>query len=85
MLLFFKDKHPSAHWMKNFLIRNKREIKLIKEKKIEKNRRDGFTEEVRTKWFEKLGELLRRHDLIHKPMNIFNVDESGFAEETQCK
>ncbi len=57
---------------------------MMKEKNG-KSWKDGFTEEVRTKWFEKLGELLTRNDLIHKAMQIFNMDESGFADETQCK
>lgn len=71
--------------MTNFLSRNKKEIKMVKEKKLEKSRRNGFTEEVRIGWFDKIKQVLTDADLLHTPMNIWNVDESGFSDDTQCK
>ena len=58
---------------------------MVKEKKLEKSRRNGFTEEVRVGWFEKVKQVLTDNNLLHTPMNIWNVDESGFSDETQCK
>ena len=89
--LFFRfnicslGKEPSLHWLSNFLNRNKKEIKMVKEKKLDKKRRNGFTEEVRLGWLEKVKETLTNNSLIHTPMNIFNGDESGFADDTQSK
>ena len=57
----------------------------MKEKKLEKSRRNGFTEEVRVGWFEKVKQVLTDTDLLHAPMNIWNVDESGFSDDTQCE
>jgi hypothetical protein len=71
--------------MKDFLIRNKNDIKLVKEKKMEGGRRRGFTEDVRCGWFNNLKEVLNNNGLIYKPRQIFNVDESGFADDTKCK
>lgn len=58
---------------------------MVKEKKIEKNRRDGFSEEVRSGWFKNLQEMMMKNDLLYKPLQIWNVDESGFSDETQSK
>ena len=58
---------------------------MVKEKKMERSRRDGFTEEVQSGWFNKIEEVLIKNNLLYTPMNIWNVDESGFSDETQCK
>ena len=71
--------------MKDFLSRNKKEIKLIKEKKLERSRRHGFSEEVRTGWFNNLKQVLSDNDLMYKPLQIWNVDESGFSDDTKCR
>ena len=83
--LVLLDNEPSFHWLKNFLTRHKTQIKMVKEKKMESSRRTGFTEEVRSGWFKKLHDILIQHDLEYKPVQIWNMDESGFADETQCK
>ncbi|CAF4632424.1 unnamed protein product, partial [Rotaria socialis] len=72
-------------WLKNFLNRWKGELKMIKEKKIEASRRNGFTEDIRTGWFEKLELILRSNNLIARPHAIYNCDESGFSDETACE
>lgn len=61
---------------------------MIKEKRLEKSRRDGFTEEVRwwSGWFKYFKwNLVVKNELLHKPMNIFNVDQCIFNDETQSK
>ena len=67
------------------MARNKKEIKMVKEKKLERARRNGFSEDVRVGWFKTLKDVLINHSLIYKPQQIWNVDESGFSDETQCK
>ncbi len=39
---------------------------MIKEKKLEKNRRDGFTEEIRSGWLNKVHDILVKNDILHK-------------------
>ncbi|CAF5171257.1 unnamed protein product, partial [Rotaria sp. Silwood1] len=56
---------------------------MIKETKLEKSRRDGFTEDVRSGWLNKLHDILVKNDIFYKPMQIWNMDESGFSDETQ--
>ncbi|UJR24374.1 hypothetical protein I4U23_005751 [Adineta vaga] len=77
------DNELSLHWINNFLIRNKNDIKMIKEKKLEKSRRDGFSEEVRKGYFANVKQVLEKNDLLYKPLQIWNVDESGFNDDTQ--
>ncbi|CAF4565106.1 unnamed protein product, partial [Rotaria magnacalcarata] len=72
-------------WLKYFLNRWKGELKVIKEKKIEASRRNGFTEDIRCGWFEKLELILRTNNLIARPHAIYNCDESGFSDETACE
>jgi hypothetical protein len=79
------EKVPSLHWLRDFLARNKKHIKMVREKKMERNRRYGFTEDVRAGWFETLKEILVSNDLMFKPLQIWNMDESGFSDETQSK
>ena len=71
--------------MRNFLKRAQGKLKVIKEEKIEAARRKGFTEDVRTGWFTKLGAILQENDLFKRPHAIYNCDESGFSDETACK
>lgn len=79
------ENEPSAHWLSNFLMRNKKEIKMVKEKKLDRSRRDGFSEDVRSGWFDTLKQIMSENDLTYKPLQIWNVDETGFADETQRK
>ena len=82
ILIIFLENEPSFHWFTDFVLRNKKNIKMIKEKKIEKSRKNEFTEEVRTNWFNKLKEILVKNNLVHKPMQIWNMNESGFSDDT---
>jgi hypothetical protein len=64
------ENEPSLHWLRDVSCRNKKLIKMIKEKKMERSRRNGFAEEVRVGWFNTLREMLNDKDLMHKPMKI---------------
>lgn len=72
-------------WLQNFLQRWKDELKVLKEEKLETSRRNGFSEDVRRGWFEKLEIILRTNNLTTRPHAIFNCDESGFSDETASK
>ncbi|CAF3903029.1 unnamed protein product [Rotaria sp. Silwood1] len=72
-------------WLKNFLQRWQGELKVIREEKIEASRRNGFTEDVRRGWFEKLDLILRTNDLITRLHAIYKCDETGFSDETSCE
>ncbi|CAF3933574.1 unnamed protein product [Rotaria sp. Silwood1] len=41
---------PGRFWFHGFLRRQKDKIKFIKEQKLERSRKEGFTETVRTGW-----------------------------------
>ncbi|CAF3557585.1 unnamed protein product [Rotaria socialis] len=78
-----KTQTLGRHWFQNFMFRNKNKIKFIKEQKLERSRKDGFTETVRTGWFETVFNVLQEHNLFDKPAQIYNVDECGFNDDTQ--
>jgi hypothetical protein len=77
--------NPGRHWFDSFFKRNADRLKMKKEIKLENARRDGFTEEVRSQWFNKLKRLLDENNLHARPAQIWNCDESGFSDETQCE
>ena len=58
---------------------------MKKEVKLERSCRDSFTEEIRSNWFSKLKGILALNNLHACPEQIWNCDESGFSDETQCK
>ena len=64
-------KEPSVHWLSNFLNRNKKEIKMIKEKKSDRRRRNGFTVEVRQGWLNKVKETLTNIVLARNMLGFF--------------
>lgn len=68
-----------------FLDQKQERYQVGERKKMESGRRRGFTEEVRTGWFNNLKEVLNNNGLIYKPRQIWNVDESGFADDTKCR
>ena len=51
----------------------------------ERERSEKFTEEARQGWFALLKSTLERLDLMDKPAQIFNADESGFSDKTCSK
>ncbi|CAF1674770.1 unnamed protein product [Rotaria magnacalcarata] len=80
-----QESDPSRHWFFNFFKRNADKIKMKKEIKLEKVRLNGFTEEVRVGWFNKLKNIFDINNLHVRPAQIWNCDESGFSDETQCE
>ncbi|CAF1561429.1 unnamed protein product [Didymodactylos carnosus] len=67
----------------NFLNRWKNELKRMREKKLERARKIGFTEEIRVGWFNLLHDIMSKNDLLDKPRQIFNCDETGFSDQTK--
>ena len=74
---------PGRKWLRSFMKRNRQEIKWKKEEKIEKIRAQRFTEETRKSWFALLKSVLIKLDLLDKPSQIFNCDETGFSDKTE--
>ena len=58
---------------------------MKKEVKLEHVRRTHFTEEIRVGWFSKLKNILDVNNLHGRPTQIWNCDESGFSDETECE
>ncbi|CAF5014167.1 unnamed protein product, partial [Rotaria sp. Silwood1] len=77
-----KDILVGRKWLTKFLQRWKTKLKVLKEKKMEISRRNGFTEDVRVGWYDKLDLILRTNNLKTRPHAIFNCDESGFSDES---
>ncbi|CAF1420526.1 unnamed protein product [Rotaria magnacalcarata] len=71
--------NPGRHWFQNFFKRNSDKLKMKKELKLERSRRDNFTEEVRSNWFSKLKGILDLNNLNARPGQIWNCDESDYA------
>ncbi|CAF1549570.1 unnamed protein product [Adineta ricciae] len=80
-----KEIEVGRKWLKNFLQRWQNELKVIKEEKLESARRNGFTEDVRCRWFEKLNSILEKNSLKTRPHAIYNCDETGFSDATACE
>lgn len=74
---------PGRKWLRSFMKRNRQDIKWKKEEKMEKIRAQRFTEETRKSWFALLKSVLIRLDLMDKPSQIFNCDETGFSDKTE--
>jgi hypothetical protein len=72
---------PGRKWLRTFIKRHKTEIKLKKEEKLEQIRAKKFTEEARKSWFSLLKSVLIKYDLIDKPSQILNCDETGFSDK----
>ncbi|CAF4021304.1 unnamed protein product [Rotaria sp. Silwood1] len=58
-------------------------LKQKSQQKLERCRKDGFTETVRSGWFDTLFNVMQSHNLFDKPAQIYNVDECGFNDDTQ--
>jgi hypothetical protein len=76
---------PKLQWLKNFVKRHRMKIKWKKQEKLERIRALSFTEETRRGWFSLLKSTLEKLDLIDKPNQIFNADETGFSDKTNSK
>lgn len=74
---------PGSKWLNTFIRRHAEDIKWKRQEKLERVRAEGFTEENRSGWFTTLKNTLTKHDLMDKPHQIFNADESGFSDKTK--
>ena len=52
---------------------------------MERERADGFTEEVRIGWFSTLKDVMTKYDLFDKLQQVFNLDETGFSDKMKGK
>jgi hypothetical protein len=76
---------PKRKWLRKFVIRHRMKIKWKKQEKLERIRAEKFTEETRQGWFEFLKSTLEKFDLMDKPAQLFNADETGFGDKTNSK
>ncbi|CAF0991698.1 unnamed protein product [Didymodactylos carnosus] len=74
---------PGQKWLNHFIQRHSDQIKWKKEQKLERARAENFNESTRKAWFQLLKTELIKLDLMDKPAQIFNADESGFADKTK--
>jgi hypothetical protein len=72
-----------SKWLNAFIRRHPDDIKWKRQEKLERVRAEGFTQENRSGWFETLKNTLKKHDLMDKPHQIFNADETGFFRKDQ--
>ena len=48
---------------------------------LEDTRAKGVTSDIIDRWFNKLYSIMKKLNLLEKPQSIFNMDESGFAQD----
>jgi hypothetical protein len=75
--------NPSKKWLNSFIQHHGDSIKWKKQAKLERARKESFTENVRSSWFTMLENVMIKHNLLDKPNQIFNVDETGFSDQTK--
>ena len=73
----FPKTGPSEKWWRGFKGRHKNAITLCKPDNLDHGRARMTNENVMMNHFQTLKDLLVEHDLLDKPENLFNVDESG--------
>ena len=78
-------KQPGGKWLNSFISRHSTDVVWKKQQKLERARAEAFTEETRKGWYATLHGVLIKHDLLDKPNQIFNADESGFSDKTRGK
>ncbi|CAM4822785.1 unnamed protein product [Rotaria magnacalcarata] len=76
----FRFGAPTKEWYYGFIKRWSHRLKTMKSIRLEKLRA-GVTKEVVNGWFLKLHSVLKKLDLLDKPSNIFNADESDFGDD----
>jgi hypothetical protein len=75
--------NPGKKWLNSFIKRHGGDIKWKKQIKLERIRKESFTEHVRSSWFTMLENVMIKYNLLDKPNQIFNVDETGFTDQTK--
>lgn len=76
----FQSGAPTKEWYYGFVKRWSDKLQLMKSIRLEKSRA-GLTKQVVDGWFNKLYSVLKKLNLLDKPSNIFNADESGFGDD----
>ena len=77
----FSDGTPKKDWYYSFLKRWRTELKIMKSGTLEDTRAKGVTPDIIDGWFNKLYSIMKKLNLLEKPQSIFNMDESGFAQD----
>lgn len=77
----FKDNLPGKDWLMSFGNRWKKELGKRKPELLTKARAEGLSAEVLDLFFEKYQQILEDNDLVNKPEQIFNLDESGLSTD----
>ena len=79
----FPKTGPSEKWWRGFKGRHKNAITLRKPENLDHERARMTNENVMINHFQTLKYLIVEHDLLGKPENLFNVDESGINMDIQ--
>ncbi|CAF1416242.1 unnamed protein product [Adineta ricciae] len=74
----FSSGTPSYDWFRSFLHRHKNLI-LKKSRPLEKKRASVTMVQVDA-WFDILSRVIRENDLLNRPGQIFNCDETGLSD-----
>ena len=78
----FVGDDPGKDWYYGFLKHWNSDWKLMRSSSLENTRDKGVTEEITNRWFDLLYKVLKTLDLFDKAQNIFNMDKSGYYEES---
>ena len=79
----FPKTGPSEKWWRGFKGRHKNAITLRKPDNLDHGGAHMTNENVMMNHFQTLKDLLVEHDLLGKPENLFDVDESGINMDIQ--
>jgi hypothetical protein len=71
----FPSGTPTCDWFYSFLQRH-RNLVLKKSSPLTKKRASLTIEQV-NQWFDLLSKVIQENDLVHRPGQIYNCDESG--------
>ncbi|CAF3501171.1 unnamed protein product [Rotaria sp. Silwood2] len=68
-------------WYYSFLKRWQNELIVMKSSSLKNARAKDVRPDIINGWFNNLYHVLKKLNLLNKPQSIYNMDESGFAEE----
>lgn len=77
----FKNNLPGIDWCKAFERRWKSDISMRVAQNLPKNRAAAGSSEIIEHFYETLLSILTKYDLLNKPQNIYNCDETGFQTD----
>lgn len=76
----FQSGSPTKEWYYGFIKRWSHRLQIMKSCRLEKSRAN-VSREIVDGWFNKLYAVLKKLNILNKPSNIFNADESGFGDD----